>query len=137
MPGTRDEWSGPATASTVGEIRRAVVRFATDASLTATDLDNVRSCVSEAVTNAVMHAFPHGAPGTIAVSAELRGAELIVVVNDDGIGFRPRLDSPGLGLGMPTISVLAGSMSVTRSPQGGTALCMAFPCERAAQSSPV
>jgi anti-sigma regulatory factor (Ser/Thr protein kinase) len=122
-----DAWSGPAAPEIVGRMRQAVVGFASDAGFSGVALDDVRSCVSEGVTNAVVHAFrDEHAAGTVQVSAELRGDELIVKVVDDGIGFRPRPDSPGLGLGLPTIVALTASTSVAAAPGGGTELCMAF-----------
>jgi hypothetical protein len=47
-----------------------------------------------------------------------------VKVTDDGIGFRPRSDSPGLGL--PTIIALTASTALATPPSGGTQRCMAF-----------
>jgi len=41
----------------------------------------------------------------------------------DGIGFGPQADSPGLGLGIPTIAALADTMSVDTTEGGGTRLC--------------
>jgi serine/threonine-protein kinase RsbW/stage II sporulation protein AB (anti-sigma F factor) len=122
-----DAWRGPAAPETVGRMRQAVVGFAADAGFLGVALDDVRSCVSEGVTNAVVHAFcDDREPGTVQVYAEVRGDELIVKVVDDGIGFRRRADSPGLGLGLPTIVALTASTSVAAAPGGGTELCMAF-----------
>ena len=38
----------------------------------------------------------------------------------------PRLDSPGLGLGLPVIAETATSVEVRRPPAGGTELVMRF-----------
>jgi anti-sigma regulatory factor (Ser/Thr protein kinase) len=90
-------------------------------------LDDVGTCVSEAVTNAVVHAFRDGrAPGTVTVCAESDDDELTILVIDDGLGFAPRPDSPGLGLGIPTISALASTMTVRSALSGGTVLYMTF-----------
>jgi len=108
-------------------MRHVVVGFAADEGFSGPVLEDIRSCVSEGVTNAVMHAYRDGrSPGTIAVSADVHGDELIVRVCDDGIGFTPRPDSPGLGLGIPTIAALTSSTTVSDRPGGGTELCMSF-----------
>jgi serine/threonine-protein kinase RsbW/stage II sporulation protein AB (anti-sigma F factor) len=120
-------WSISAHPAAVREIRHSVTRFAERAGFADSALDDVRSCVSEAVTNAVVHAFRGDrAAGTIIVCATIDADELRIVVSDDGIGFRPRADSPGLGLGLPTIAALTDTMSVAAAPTGGTEICMAF-----------
>jgi anti-sigma regulatory factor (Ser/Thr protein kinase) len=127
MIAVQHEWSAAARPLTVREMRHAVAAVAEGAGLSGSVLDDVRTCVSEAVSNAVVHAFPDGrAPGTITVRVEVHADELVVFVHDDGIGFRPRTDSPGLGLGVPTITALAHSMTITVAAGSGTEICMAF-----------
>jgi stage II sporulation protein AB (anti-sigma F factor) len=85
--------------------------------------------VSEAVTNAVVHAFRGiGEDGTIVVAVTLREHEWIdVSVTDDGSGMAPRDDSPGIGLGLPLIRQLADQFD-HHPPSGGvgTELWMRF-----------
>jgi serine/threonine-protein kinase RsbW/stage II sporulation protein AB (anti-sigma F factor) len=75
------------------------------------DIDDVAValCVSEAVTNAVVHGYRDRADADAAI--ELHAWEqdggLCVVVRDFGQGLAPREDSPGLGLGMPLMSSMA------------------------------
>jgi serine/threonine-protein kinase RsbW/stage II sporulation protein AB (anti-sigma F factor) len=127
MSATRDQWRGRAEPSVVAELRHAAGSFAQDAGFYGMALADVRACVSEAVTNSVVHAFRDGrAPGTVTLSAELSADELVCIVTDDGTGFRPRDDSPGIGLGLPTIAAATASMSLTPADRGGTRLCMAF-----------
>jgi anti-sigma regulatory factor (Ser/Thr protein kinase) len=127
MTASHREWSARALPESIRRLRDEVTGFAAEAGISGTALDDIRACVSEAVTNAIVHAFPDGrAPGTVRLVAELRADELVIRVIDDGIGFRPRSDSPGLGLGIPTITTLTASMSLAASRHGGTELCMAF-----------
>jgi serine/threonine-protein kinase RsbW len=129
----REQWSARAEPSIVRALRHAVTVFAEDAGFSGTGLDDLRACVSESVTNAVVHAFrDRGSPGIVTVTAELEADQLVLTVSDDGTGFRPRTDSPGLGLGIPTITALAASMSVGVSDAGGTEVCMAFTREESA-----
>ena len=53
---------------------------------------------------------------------------LVVEVEDDRIGLRPRLDSPGAGLGLALIGSLAADLVLTGGSRGqGTLVRMAFP----------
>jgi serine/threonine-protein kinase RsbW len=123
----RDEWTGQAQPAVVRTLRHAVTSFAARAGVSGRALDDVRACVSEAVTNAIVHAFRDGRiPGTVTVRAESHDHELVIVVIDDGLGFGPRADSPGLGLGLATITALTDTMSVEAAASGGTALRMTF-----------
>ena len=58
--------------------------------------------------------------------------QLVVVVRDWGQRMAPRPDSPGLGLGLPTIATLAGAFVVEDADGSGTLLRMHFPYSRAA-----
>ena len=68
--------------------------------------------------------------------------ELVVVVTDNGRGMQPRADSPGLGLGLPTIASLTTAMDMHAPPGGGTVVTMTFaapgvrgPARRAAREA--
>jgi len=86
---------------------------------------DVKVAVSEAVGNAVLHAFRDRAPGTITVRAYLVGGRLVVGVSDDGGGMRPHLDSPGLGLGISLITKVAKDVRFD-STDAGTTVSMSF-----------
>jgi anti-sigma regulatory factor (Ser/Thr protein kinase) len=107
-----------------------VAEFATRAGLPPALEHDVRLCVSEALSNAVVHAFRDrrdGDQGTVSASAEVGGGQLVVLIGDDGMGFSVRDDSPGMGLGLPLISALASSLEITASEHGGTLVRMTFP----------
>lgn len=124
---TRGFWSGPVGPAIVGQARHAVAGFAATGGVSGVHLDDVRVCVSEAVANAVMHAFRDSVTdGTITISAEFSSHALTVIVADDGIGFLPRSDSPGLGIGLPIISALSESMTIATRTGGGTEVTIAF-----------
>ena len=125
----RRAWT--AVPQNVADVRRTVVeqvrRFgATPAALAAVEL-----AVSEAMTNAVQHAYVEaGEPGPVTVTVEHEEACVLVSVQDEGGGMRPRPDSPGLGLGLPLISQMTQSFEVHQPPGGGTLLCMRFDAQR-------
>ena len=122
-------WTVPACARNVAEVRQSVVEFARANGVPEPRLSDVEVAVSEAVTNAVVHAFRGvGERGTLMVAVAVREQEWIDVrVTDDGSGMAPRDDSPGLGLGLPLIRRLADQFDHRRPAAGvGTELWMRF-----------
>ena len=45
---------------------------------------------------------------------------------DDGCGMTPRLDSPGLGVGLPFIAHTTDTLEIEPGDSGGTRLRMSF-----------
>src|ERR1044071_7534557 len=96
-------WQVAATADQVAVLRSQVTKYAQEVGVPDGRLGDVRLAVSEAATNAVLHAYRDRDPGQIRVDARvLDDGRLRIVVEDDGFGPLPRPDSPGLGLGLPT-----------------------------------
>src|SRR5262245_9949189 len=129
MPGAlaaRSEWELPAEPASVTLARGHVKAFAEDHGVRPEELVDLTLAVTEAVTNAVLHAFIDRAPGIVRVVVVTGADELTVVVTDDGRGMQPRADSPGLGLGLPTIGRLAALVDLREPPGGGTELSMTF-----------
>ena len=60
------------------------------------------------------------------MTARLEDEGVEIGIADDGIGLRPRADSPGIGLGMPLIADLADSVEITRSGAGGVRVTAHF-----------
>jgi anti-sigma regulatory factor (Ser/Thr protein kinase) len=120
------EASFPSSPSGVGALRREVAAFARRAGMDEEGLGSVRLAVSEAATNAVVHAYrEETGDGELRVRAFVDASELVVVVADEGIGLAPRPDSPGLGLGMPLMASVTTSFQVV-SNGAGTEIHMAF-----------
>jgi anti-sigma regulatory factor (Ser/Thr protein kinase) len=116
----------PSSPSGVGALRREVAAFARRAGMDEEGLGSVRLAVSEAATNAVVHAYrEETGNGELHVRAFVDASELVVVVADEGIGLAPRPDSPGLGLGMPLMASVTTSFQVV-SGGAGTEIHMAF-----------
>lgn len=116
-----------ATAQNIAPARHAVAAGARGAGLPGGLVDTIALAVSEAMTNAVVHAFLDRDNGSIEVTAGLQGDAFVVTVIDDGSGMLPRPDSPGLGLGLPIITQLAVSLDVRSDPgSGGTKVTMTF-----------
>jgi serine/threonine-protein kinase RsbW len=117
----------PAQADQVRLARREVEAYAREHG--AVDPAGIALAVSEAVTNAVIHAYvDRPVPGDVEVLAERHPDDgLEVHVCDEGRGMMPRSDSPGLGVGLPLVAKLAQRFRVETRPTGGTAVSMVFP----------
>ena len=116
------------TAEAVGVLRRWIEGVSGEAGANVGQRADVALAVSEALSNVVMHAYVDWPePGPMRVRAESSDHRLLVEVEDDGIGLRPRLDSPGGGLGLALIASLAAELEFARGPTGeGTLERMAF-----------
>ncbi len=119
--------SMPAVAASVPALRADVAAFARAAGVREPLLSSIKLAVSEAVTNVVLHAYVDcRRPGPVRVASWLEDDCLLVEVSDDGAGMMPRLDSPGLGVGLPFIAETADALDISSSARGGTQLRMTF-----------
>jgi serine/threonine-protein kinase RsbW len=117
----------PATAVEVAGLRHAVLASAAAHAIPQAFLDDIALAVSEACANVVLHAYPDAATvGPLTVETYHQDREFVVVVSDEGIGFAPRTDSPGLGLGLALISRLTRRLEITDNAPAGARLTMAF-----------
>ncbi len=126
-PAARCSWRFDATVNAPGSARAAVREFVGTSAIGAEDVDAMLLCVSEAVTNAVLHAYPDpSVAGDVEVEAGLFGTHLDLIVRDHGRGIAPRATSPGFGVGLPLIAQMASSAEVHNHPAGGTEITMRF-----------
>jgi serine/threonine-protein kinase RsbW len=114
-----------AAPAAVGAARQEVVGFSERHRLARRD--DVALAVTEAVTNAVVHAYRDGAAGRVRVVACAREDGLLIVVRDYGCGMLPNPGSPGAGLGLAVIGALAEELNIERPDDGGTRIRMRFP----------
>lgn len=115
-----------ATAEHVPALRSAARAFAT---VNGIDAEAVALAVSEAATNAVLHAYV-GAPraGTVQLTGRTTDDGVVISVADEGSGLRPRPDSPGLGLGLSLMQRVADEVAFVGAPQraAGTEVRLRF-----------
>lgn len=112
----------PAVAGSVGKARRAVAAYCVGHAL---DHEGIAIAVSEAVANAVTHAYRDGADGPVRIFADLEAESLLILISDDGHGMTPRADSPGMGAGLIAIARIATSLQIDDDSHG-TRLTMRF-----------
>lgn len=116
----------PAFPTSLRGIRDAVDRAAHGVLDDARRTD-VAIAVSEAVSNAILHAYADRAPGSVAVEVWTAAGGLTVAVTDRGGGYGPgeRSANTGLGLGLQLMTSLADAVSM-RSGGAGTRVVMTF-----------
>ena len=117
------------------QARRAVLDWAQGHVDDRAVLSDIALAVTEATTNVVLHAYrDREEPGTVTIEAERDDDHVCLYVRDEGTGLAPRVDSPGLGLGLGLIAQVADSADVRAPETGGTEVVMRFNVERAVAS---
>jgi anti-sigma regulatory factor (Ser/Thr protein kinase) len=124
-PGQTFNRSYPACAESVPQARTELIEFARSAGFQEERLERIRLAASEALTNAVLHAYEKPG-GTVNVSATYVPDELWLLVDDRGAGLRVRRNARGLGLGLALIAQLVDDFQILSRGTGGTELRMQF-----------
>ena len=117
----------PAQPACVGQIRHEVAHTATGCGATRATIEKIKLAVSEAATNAVIHAYRDGLPiGDLHVLVRQDDACLDISIRDSGVGMSPRTDSPGVGLGLSLMANLADRLEIKVPAEGGTEIVLRF-----------
>jgi stage II sporulation protein AB (anti-sigma F factor) len=124
----------PSLSVNEGFARSVVGAFATQLNPTLEEVADIKTAVSEAVTNAIVHAYPDKM-GEIVVSASLSGQTLEVSVSDKGVGisdieqarqpfFSTAGDESRSGMGFTVMETFMDEVTVTSAPGEGTTVRM-------------
>ena len=124
----------PSRNSNEGFARAAVSCFAAQMDPTLNELEDIKTAVSEAVTNAIVHAYPDRL-GKIVMKLRFRaGNELEIVVKDWGVGIadveqaRTPLFTTGSeersGMGFTIMESFMDTLRVRSTPGKGTTVTM-------------
>lgn len=118
----------PARAENVAVVRHALAGMAEQIGMDEAGLADLKTVVTEACMNVVVHAYSAGA-GPLLVEAEADSEGLTVIVSDSGSGISPEADSEraGLKLGLPLIAALSSSFSISGGLGRGTEVTMRLP----------
>jgi serine/threonine-protein kinase RsbW len=131
---TTDDRSGlqmslPAQAENVAVVRHAIAGLGEQLGMDEASVADLKTVVTEAAMNVVVHAYPDDEAGLLSVNAvpELDG--LTVEVRDYGTGIRPRpgVDRPSLRIGLTLIAALSSSFEISGGVGRGTAIRMHLP----------
>ena len=124
----------PSKASNEGFARSAVACFAAQMDPTLEELGDIRTAVSEAVTNCIVHAYPDGF-GIITLRCRiLKDNILDIVIKDRGVGIsdleqarRPTYTTGGAdrsGMGFTIMESFMTTFEVNSTPGKGTSVHM-------------
>jgi stage II sporulation protein AB (anti-sigma F factor) len=93
-----------------GFARVAVAAFVAQLDPTIDEINDVKTAVSEAVTNSIIHGYESREDGIVRIEAEINENEITIVISDKGIGIddinqameplytsRPDLERSGMG----------------------------------------
>lgn len=114
--------------------RACVSAFMLAADPTVEEINDVKTAVSEAVTNSVVHAYPDG-KGDIDIECFFEGEYIVVSVKDHGIGienveratqpfFTTKSEEERSGLGFTVIRSFTDDLKVYSDVGGGTCVVM-------------
>jgi anti-sigma regulatory factor (Ser/Thr protein kinase) len=111
----------PAIPASIGHLRSYAREFATGAGATDEAVTDIALAISEAATNAVIHAYPAGNArnGTASLRGNVADDWLELAIADRGAGFRPG-PSVGLGFGLKVMAQVSDSMTVEQRDEGTT-----------------
>jgi len=114
--------------------RSVAAAFASQLDPTIEELSDIRTAVSEAVTNAIIHGYEN-TRGTIAMDCAIDGDLFLVTVRDEGVGIadvelarqpfyttRPELERSGMGF--TVMEAFMEDVEVKSEPGKGTRVSM-------------
>ena len=124
----------PSKSANEAFARSAVACFAAQLDPTLEELGDIRTAVSEAVTNCIVHAYPNGY-GSISLRCRiLKDNTLDIVIKDKGVGIpdldqarKPMFTTGGIdrsGMGFTIMESFMTSFSVKSAPGQGTVIHM-------------
>lgn len=118
-----------------GFARISVAAFVSQLDPTMEQLDEIKTVVSEAVTNAIIHGYDGNTDGIVTVEAEIDGDTVAISISDQGRGIedlelarqplftsRPELERSGMGFTI--MENFMDEFDAVSTPEGGTTLRM-------------
>lgn len=137
MNDNKMELAFPALPENEGFARLSVSAFLLPLNPRVEELEDVRTAVSEAVTNAIIHGYCGDGHGTVRLRASYCAASrhLFVEVEDSGVGiedvdkarepmYTSRPDLERAGMGFAVMESFMDTLCVLSSPGKGTRICM-------------
>ena len=109
-------------------VRETLSGMADTVGVDGVDLNDIRTAVTEACNNVVLHAY-EGEEGPLQIELYVNAETVEVVVRDHGTGIKPHIRSDeeaALGIGLSIIQALAPRVEFKDVPGGGTEVRMEF-----------
>ena len=124
----------PSRSVNEGLARTAVAAFVAQLDPTVEELCDIKTALSEAVTNAVVHGYPNSI-GTVYIQAKRKGNRVILRVRDKGCGiadiaqameplYTTCTTGESAGLGFAVMQQLCDRVQVRSTPGKGTTVVL-------------
>ena len=115
-----------AISANEGFARVCIAAFLSEYNPTIDEIGDIKTAISEAVTNCVVHAYPKGVIGDVEMYVQVNNGEVYISISDNGIGIddieqakqpfytsKPNSDRSGMGFTvmegfMDTLSITSG-----------------------------
>ncbi|WP_280514150.1 anti-sigma F factor [Clostridium fungisolvens] len=118
-----------------GFARVAVAAFISQLDPTIEELSDVKTAVSEAVTNSIIHGYEEKEDGVVSIETILEGSEATIIIEDAGIGIKDlniamqplytsRPDLERSGMGFTVMETFMDSLEVFSNGVKGTKIVM-------------
>ena len=117
-----------------GFARVAVAAFLAELNPTLDEIADIKTAVSEAVTNAIIHGYPDG-EGQVRLLCKIEGKQIFIMVEDEGVGIedvekaktplfttKPELERSGMGFAF--MEAFMDEVQVASKPGKGTCVVM-------------
>lgn len=112
-----------------GFARVAVAAFVAQLDPTVEEITDVKTAVSEAVTNSIIHGYENRKEGIIKIEASITGGEITIIISDKGKGipdidkareplYTSRPDLERSGMGFTVMETFMDSLEVSSNEQG-------------------
>ncbi len=115
--------------------RGAIASFLVDSNLTINGLNEIKTIVSEAVTNAIVHGYENDSTKIVHLEFDLTDDNLMIIVKDEGIGiadvekakeplFTTKIQEERAGLGFTIMEIFSDNLEViSKQGVGTTIIC--------------
>lgn len=114
--------------------RVAVAAFVSQLDPTIEEITDVKTVVSEAVTNSIIHGY-ESSVGIVTIETIIKGTEVTIIVSDSGVGiedieeameplFTSRPDLERSGMGFTVMDTFMDDLKVESSKKIGTKITM-------------
>jgi anti-sigma regulatory factor (Ser/Thr protein kinase) len=107
----------PAIAACLPMLRTAVWSFLAKHLDDRAIIDRIGFSVSEAVNNAILHAYPDGTAGQVDITLMHLGTEVDAVIRDYGVGVQRDI-APKPRLGIPLMAKMASTLEIAEAAPG-------------------
>lgn len=118
-----------------GFARVAIAAFASQLDPTLDEITDVKTAVSEAVTNSIIHGYEGKKEGIVSIEAELFQNEITIIISDFGKGIKDvekareplytsRPDLERSGMGFTVMETFMDSIEVTSKEGEGTRIVL-------------